>query len=84
VLANGGRVECRKLILATGVKDILPEIPGFSELWGGGVIHCPYCHGWEFRERGGPGRRLRRRHYRGDFSAGRADVALMIRVSTQK
>ncbi len=51
VLGNGGRVECRKLILATGVKDILPEIPGFRELWGGGVIHCPYCHGWEFRGR---------------------------------
>ncbi len=49
VLGNGGRVECRKLILATGVKDVLPEIPGFRELWGGGVIHCPYCHGWEFR-----------------------------------
>lgn len=40
-------VEARKLLLATGVRDVLPDVPGFSELWGTGVFHCPYCHGWE-------------------------------------
>lgn len=45
------RVACRKLILATGMADVLPEIPGLRELWGTDVIHCPYCHGWEHRDR---------------------------------
>lgn len=44
-------VQCRKLILATGLSDVLPEIPGLKELWGTGVFHCPYCHGWEVRNR---------------------------------
>jgi len=44
-------VACHKLILATGMTDVLPEIPGLRELWGESVIHCPYCHGWEFRGR---------------------------------
>lgn len=39
----------KKLIFATGIKDELPEIPGFSDCWGISVIHCPYCHGFEFR-----------------------------------
>ena len=51
LLEGGDRVECRKLILATGVEDVLPEIAGLRERWGGGVIHCPYCHGWETRGR---------------------------------
>jgi thioredoxin reductase len=38
-----------KLIFATGIKDELSEIPGFSECWGISIIHCPYCHGYEFR-----------------------------------
>ena len=50
-LGPGGRVECRRLILATGMVDVLPDIPGFRERWGDGVIHCPYCHGWETRGR---------------------------------
>ena len=45
--AGGGRVEARGLVLATGVRDVLPDVPGFAELWGSGVFHCPYCHGWE-------------------------------------
>lgn len=44
-------IACRKLILATGLVDILPDIMGLRELWGTAVIHCPYCHGWEFRGR---------------------------------
>ncbi|WBX98020.1 NAD(P)/FAD-dependent oxidoreductase [Chryseobacterium gambrini] len=39
----------KKLILATGIRDILPEIKGLKECWGISVIHCPYCHGYEFR-----------------------------------
>ena len=45
--ADGERVESRGLVLATGVRDVLPDIPGFAERWGAGVFHCPYCHGWE-------------------------------------
>ncbi len=37
----------QNLIFATGVTDIMPDIPGFSECWGISVIHCPYCHGYE-------------------------------------
>ena len=44
---DGDRFEARGLILATGVRDVLPDVPGFDELWGTGVFHCPYCHGWE-------------------------------------
>lgn len=39
----------KKLIFATGIKDEMPEIKGFSECWGISVIHCPYCHGYEYR-----------------------------------
>ena len=37
----------KKLVFATGVKDIMPDIDGFSACWGISVIHCPYCHGYE-------------------------------------
>lgn len=46
---TGEEFEAKKLIFATGIKDIMPEIKGFSECWGMSVIHCPYCHGYEFR-----------------------------------
>ncbi|MDR7127904.1 thioredoxin reductase [Algoriphagus sp. 4150] len=45
----GEEFEAKKLVFATGVKDIMPSIPGFSECWGITVIHCPYCHGYEVR-----------------------------------
>jgi thioredoxin reductase len=51
VLEGGKTVSARKLVLATGVSDELPDRPGFRELWGHGVYHCPYCHGWEVRDR---------------------------------
>jgi thioredoxin reductase len=44
---DGERVEARKLLLAAGVEDVLPEVPGLRERWGRSVFHCPYCHGWE-------------------------------------
>lgn len=50
-LEDGEVVSARKLVLATGVLDELPERPGFRELWGKGVYHCPYCHGWEVRDK---------------------------------
>jgi thioredoxin reductase len=46
-LASGEQVRSRKLLLATGVVDNLPDIPGFRELYGQSVFHCPYCDGWE-------------------------------------
>lgn len=39
----------RKIIFATGVRDILPDIKGFRECWGISIIHCPYCHGYELK-----------------------------------
>lgn len=39
----------RKVILATGVMDILPKIAGYKECWGISIVHCPYCHGYEFK-----------------------------------
>lgn len=45
--ANGEQFAARRLILATGVVDELPAIPGLSERWGQRVFHCPYCHGYE-------------------------------------
>ena len=44
-------VHCRKLLLATGVMDQLPDIPGFVELFGKSVFQCPYCDGWEYRDK---------------------------------
>lgn len=48
-LASGEKYMSRKLVFATGIKDILPAIPGFAECWGISVLHCPYCHGFEVR-----------------------------------
>jgi thioredoxin reductase len=50
-LAGGRRVEARRLLVTTGLVDELPEIPGVAERWGRDVLHCPYCHGWEARDR---------------------------------
>lgn len=46
-LGDGTKITARRLILATGLKDQLPEIPGLAEHWGNDVLHCPFCHGWE-------------------------------------
>jgi thioredoxin reductase len=48
-LQDGVRLAARKLLIATGVVDNLPSIPGFRELYGQSVFHCPYCDGWEVR-----------------------------------
>jgi thioredoxin reductase len=49
-LANGEQARSRKLLLATGVIDKLPDIEGLAELYGRSVFHCPYCDGWEVRD----------------------------------
>lgn len=49
-LDDGGVVRGRRLIVASGVVDELPAVPGVREEWGSGVLHCPYCHGWEVRD----------------------------------
>ncbi len=42
-----GSFAARRLLLATGMRDELPPVPGFAECWGKSVIHCPFCHGYE-------------------------------------
>lgn len=51
VLDDGRDLSGRQVVLACGLKDVLPEIPGASERWGRDLLHCPYCHGWEVRDR---------------------------------
>jgi thioredoxin reductase len=46
-LASGQKIEGTKLVLAFGISDELPEIPGLRVRWGESVLHCPYCHGYE-------------------------------------
>lgn len=46
---TGQIFTARKIIFATGIKDMLPGIPGFAESWGISVLHCPYCHGYEIK-----------------------------------
>ena len=46
---SGKSFSARKLIFATGIWDIMPDIKGFAECWGISVVHCPYCHGYELR-----------------------------------
>ncbi|MFR9805248.1 NAD(P)/FAD-dependent oxidoreductase [Pseudonocardia sp. RS010] len=49
-LADGHPLQTRRVLVATGLRDRLPEVPGLAEHWGHGVVHCPYCHGWEVRD----------------------------------
>lgn len=47
--SDGAIFQCDRLVFATGIKDIMPPIPGFADCWGISVLHCPYCHGYEVR-----------------------------------
>ncbi|MFG3588676.1 NAD(P)/FAD-dependent oxidoreductase [Streptomyces sp. NPDC047990] len=49
-LASGRTAHARRLVLATGLADELPAVPGVAERFGRDVLHCPYCHGWEVRD----------------------------------
>ena len=50
-LAGGRTIEARRVLLATGAADDLPDVRGARERWGRDLLHCPYCHGWEVRDR---------------------------------
>jgi thioredoxin reductase len=50
-LAGGRSIEARQVLVATGAVDALPDLPGARERWGRDFLHCPYCHGWEVRDR---------------------------------
>lgn len=49
-LDDAQTVRARRLVVATGLVDELPAVPGLAERWGRDVLHCPYCHGWEVRD----------------------------------
>ena len=49
-LADGTTYQSRRLLVTTGLADVLPDVPGLAERWGKDVLHCPYCHGWEVRD----------------------------------
>jgi thioredoxin reductase len=49
-LAGGRVLSARRMLVATGVGDELPDIAGVRERWGRDLLHCPYCHGWEVRD----------------------------------
>jgi thioredoxin reductase len=51
VLRSGGSVAARRLLIATGLRDELPDVPGLRERWARDVLHCPYCHGYEVRDK---------------------------------
>jgi thioredoxin reductase len=48
-VASGESFRAKKLVFATGIRDVMPDIDGFPECWGISVLHCPYCHGYEVR-----------------------------------
>ncbi|MEQ8475271.1 NAD(P)/FAD-dependent oxidoreductase [Fulvivirga sp.] len=47
---TGNHLSAKKLIFATGIRDIMPNVKGFADCWGISVVHCPYCHGYEIRK----------------------------------
>ena len=49
-LVSGRSVSARRLLIATGLRDELPDVAGLRERWARDVLHCPYCHGWEVRD----------------------------------
>jgi len=61
-LADGAAVIARRILVATGLRDELPTIPGVHERFGRDVLHCPYCHGYEVRDQRLPVRQADVRH----------------------
>lgn len=49
-LQDGATLTAARLVLAFGISDVLPDLPGLAERWGRSVLHCPYCHGFEYAE----------------------------------
>jgi thioredoxin reductase len=50
LLQDGQRLTARRVLVTTGLRDELPDIPGLADRWARDVLHCPYCHGWEVRD----------------------------------
>lgn len=50
VLADGSTRKTRRVLVTTGLRDDIPDIPGVRERWGRDLLHCPYCHGYEVRD----------------------------------
>jgi len=50
LVSGGDRLTARRLLVTTGLRDELPDVPGLAERWGRDVLHCPYCHGYEVRD----------------------------------
>lgn len=48
---DGAEVRSKRVLLATGMSYCPPQLPGVAELWGTSVFHCPFCHGWEMRDK---------------------------------
>jgi len=48
---DGTTHRARRLVVTTGMRDALPDVPGLADRWGRDALHCPYCHGWEVRDR---------------------------------
>lgn len=48
-ISSGEKFKAKKLVIATGIRDLKPDIPGFEECWGISILHCPYCHGYEVK-----------------------------------
>ena len=49
-LADGRSVTARRILVATGLTDVLPDMPGLTDHWGHSLVHCPFCHGWEVHD----------------------------------
>ncbi|MGZ0152583.1 NAD(P)/FAD-dependent oxidoreductase [Kribbella sp. WER1] len=49
-LSDGTTYRARRLLVTTGLTDVLPDVPGLADRWGKDVVHCPYCHGWEVQD----------------------------------
>lgn len=49
-IKNGHSFSARKLLISTGLKDVLPNIKGFAQCWAISIVHCPYCHGYEISD----------------------------------
>jgi len=50
VYTDSKKIQTKKILFASGIKDMLPDIKGFKECWGKSLLHCPYCHGYEVKE----------------------------------
>jgi thioredoxin reductase len=79
-LSDGRQVRARRLLVATGLRDELPDVPGLADRWGRDVLHCPYCHGYEVADRalGVLGRDLESVRYAQIIRQWSADVVLFM------